>query len=764
MIQCKSVAFIGLLFAGCSPITQNGGKGGVGGSDLGGDAAALADLGNGGTSALSIAPNPATVDVLIQNGVVSTTPLTFVATVRSGAGAGATVPAGWQLDRPELGDLVAASGVFTASGVNAGVAHVTATYGALSATALLNVHVHSVNIGATPSSGTGPQAPDPVTHQPPPGGFNGVGGVPLGGPPPQPVVTLLGGPGTTSAAFTWLYPYDQTVWPRGFLPPLLQWTVPANYHVSAIYVHLKQINFEFEGYYAGTDLVNSPVDAAAWRQATDGNGGDPLLVELKISDGSTVLGPLSEHWTIAPSPLRGTLYYNTYNSKLNPGTTNGSDGNGAVLSISPGGFQPALAIAALKGQCHVCHEVSSDGSTLFTVINNSYNGAMFDLRQSPAAQIGTYSNGEFTYSGVYPNGSLVLAGSREDFWAYQGNSTLIGRSSVAALGSTGFTSIVTRAITPSFSPDGLHIAFNFWEGPGANGVSAGGGRTLAVMDFDCGALPTSLACAMPPYGFNNLRVLYSDPTNNHYVGWPSFTPDSKMVVFQDTVTACADSGSGGSVLNTRTPAQAELWLADIPDAQTGKKRFSPMRLCAANGYMSDCQTSYLPTNANNHLDDAQLNFEPNVTPIASGGYFWVVFTSRRLYGNVAVTEPYTPYQNGPPATSPPTKKLWITAIDPNPTPGKDPSHPAFYLPGQELGSGNMRGFWVNEPCRAKGTSCTTGDECCSGYCVGPANNMICGDKPAGCVQEFGKCTSDGDCCGNHTLSCIGGICTRNGIG
>ncbi len=32
-------------------------------------------------------------------------------------------------------------------------------------------------------------------------------------------------------------------------------------------------------------------------------------------------------------------------------------------------------------------------------------------------------------------------------------------------------------------------------------------------------------------------------------------------------------------------------------------------------------------------DDTTLNYEPTVLPVVSGGYAWVVFTSRRLYGN-----------------------------------------------------------------------------------------------------------------------------------
>jgi len=748
-----------VLTQGCSQATpagrsNGGGDGGNPSSDdsgAGGD-----DLGiSPQATSIAITPNPATVNVQIQNGTVSTTALPFVATDNLGN----VVAASWQIDRGELGTLVNGTGVFTANGLNAGLAKVTATAGGFQATAMLTVAIKSINLGAGPGSGTGPQTPDPTTNQPPPGGYNGVGGVPLGGAPGNTLVAKLGTIGGTSTSFGLLYPYDNTVWPRGMLAPLLQWTVPSGFNATAISVHLTQNNYEFFGYYSGTNLVNAPVDAAAWRAATDSNGGDPLTVELKITDGTTVLGPLTQHWMVAGSRLRGTVYYNTYNSKLNPGSTNGSDGNGAVLAIQPGASAPNLAVPALKGTCHVCHEVSADGSTLFAANSiTSPTGVIYDLRQTPAAALPSYSNGTFTYGGIYPDGSMALLGSQENYHSYGGSSDLFTRTPISSSGATDFTNLVTRAVTPSFSPDGQHVAFNFWSGSGNATTTATAGRTLAVMDFSCGAMMSSVTCGATPWGFSGLRELYTDPTNGHYVGWPSFTPDSKMVAFQRTITACTD---GGSVLNTRSSAQAELWLASVPDPTTKVTAFPPTSLCAANGFNTGCATSYLPANTTtNHANDQELNFEPNVTPIAAGGYYWIVFTSRRLYGNVATTDPYFPYQSGPAATSPPTKKLWVAALDPNPKPGKDPSHPAFYLPGQEIMSGNMRAYWVNDPCHAKGVTCQSGDECCTGFCSDDGNGLVCGDKPLGCIPEFGKCSVDTDCCGGGTLVCIGGFCSQ----
>ena len=58
-------------------------------------------------------------------------------------------------------------------------------------------------------------------------------------------------------------------------------------------------------------------------------------------------------------------------------------------------------------------------------------------------------------------------------------------------------------------------------------------------------------------------------------------------------------------------------------------------------------------------------------------------------------------------------------------PGADASHPAFYLPAQELLAGNPRGFWVLDPCEPDGSSCMTGDQCCNGYCEAEDGALVC---------------------------------------
>ena len=109
-----------------------------------------------------------------------------------------------------------------------------------------------------------------------------------------------------------------------------------------------------------------------------------------------------------------------------------------------------------------------------------------------------------------------------------------------------------------------------------------------------------------------------------------------------------------------------------------------------------------------------MDYEPTMMPVAVGGYFWVVFTSRRVYGNTiapgrkpTVIAGDNPTQDpwGSGAAPSQRKKLWVAAIDVDHGMKSDPSHPAFYLPGQEIESANMRAYAALAPCQQMGASC-----------------------------------------------------------
>ena len=294
------------------------------------------------------------------------------------------------------------------------------------------------------------------------------------------------------------------------------------------------------------------------------------------------------------------------------------------------------------------------------------------------------------------------------------------------------------AAFPAFSPDGNHVAFNLVRGS----------RRRPAIPRLARLSPTTSA-------FSGLTTMYT-PTNGT-VTWPSFLPTNDGVVFEletlyngrDFAGTRSTCDSGGVCSNSGT--QGELWWVD-------QKTSTAIRLDQANG------ASYLPTGPNAHSNDAVLNYEPTVNPVASGGYAWVVFTSRRLYGNVATINPYwsDPRFHDISAT-PTTKKLWVAAIDLGAKPGTDPSHPAFFTsPARSSLAGNSRGYWVVDPCKSNGSTCVTGDECCGRATAGRGMAAASRAAPAGpgCANEYEKCAVASDCCGRPRASSASTISVR----
>jgi hypothetical protein len=271
-------------------------------------------------------------------------------------------------------------------------------------------------------------------------------------------------------------------------------------------------------------------------------------------------------------------------------------------------------------------------------------------------------------------------------------------------------------------------------------------------------------------------VLVSDDTGKPAgvrPGWAAFFPDSKSVVYHhQTVASSCDATS----VVTRSGSRAQIYWTNL----LGPSAVTPLDQLNGKGYLPKlaqpssvacndaCATAASPTigtlNAD-HSDDVDVNYEPTVAPVASGGYAWVVFTSRRMYGSVATIGSFCSDPRGVDLiTNITPKKLWVAAIDLTQAPGVDSSHPAFYLPAQELLAGNARGFWTLDPCKPDGSTCQTGDQCCNGYCEpnGPMGALVCSSMPPSnmCSGVGNKCTTAADCC-DQTNLCINGFCAIN---
>ncbi|HEX7604114.1 MAG TPA: hypothetical protein VF316_20995 [Polyangiaceae bacterium] len=498
--------------------------------------------------------------------------------------------------------------------------------------------------------------------------------------------TKLKAGGTADSAFAWLYPYDRTVFPRGLLSPTMQFGGTA-WTAAMVTVTFKGMSYQ--GFFGAATPARLALPAASWKAiAAAATAQDAVDVEVtKISNGA-VTGPIKETWTFAQGSLRGTIYYETYNSGL--------AGAVGIMKIQPGSPTPTV----VKSGCgNVCHTASADGSTLVAAQTLS-SSASYNLKTN-ATQIRAQNNQTFTYGALYPDGSFLVSATNYRTWNNSA-SQLYNTTTGAVVPATGWT--LQKPGTPAFSPDGKMFALNHED--------TGAGHTLAVMNF------------------NNQTKTFSGLTDianagSQYVGWPAFTPDAKWVLFHE--------GSNPQ-FETDNNATGDLFMVDVATHTVA-------RLDALDGYKGAGPTSYLPAN------DPALSFAPTVLPVAVGGYFWAVFTTHRSYGNTLASKDKNDV-NG---------KLWVSAIDLSPTAGKDASHPAFYLDGQELSADNLRGFWVLDPCKADGNSCTTGDECCGGFCRQVDGGFACVPPPGGCSQEYEKCNVAADCC-SPNAQCINGHC------
>ncbi len=652
----------------------------------------------------------------------------------------------WSISRAEIGTIDPTTGHFV-TGTLGGQATIIADAGGVQASTTITV------IFVTEDNGAGTSSTCAA------GGCGGVGGEGGGPALGADMKQALDGSATPSAALTWLYPYDATVWPLGLLAPLLQWSFDQATTTDAIKLELKSAYYSYTGYFgrpqllaAGAAFARHPIPQAAWDGVTGSSPGSSVRVFLSVLAGGQVYGPMKETWKIATTPLKGTVYYQSYGTKLahnlpQEHAMGGGTFGGATLAIRGGSTTPTLVAGGDgdKGQCRVCHTISADGSRMIVQHGDNYAASSSYALNQPAYPETPYPTaGLLGWLGLYPDGSIGLSNAGPVSSNVNNvPSTLVDAVTGVPIASQGLSSFVTRAAMPMFSPDGKKVAFSFYAGPGDAAIGGGDPSKLVVMDFD---LATS--------AFANQSLVYQGLARV-LPGWPAFMPTGDRLVFQTDLP----TGNQSEYFVTRNGARGELWYTDLQGGQAHK-------LERANG--TEGGVSYLPVGPNNHSADNELNYEPTVSPIVSGGYAWMVFTSRRMYGNVATIDPtWSDPRRHDLTQTPTTKKLWVAAIDITAS-GEltsndiDPSHPAFYLPAQELLAGNSRGYWVPDPCQADGHGCESGDQCCSGYCARDAKlkQDVCGGKPASCAQEFDRCTTSADCCAaTPKLVCINAHCS-----
>jgi len=214
---------------------------------------------------------------------------------------------------------------------------------------------------------------------------------------------------------------------------------------------------------------------------------------------------------------------------------------------------------------------------------------------------------------------------------------------------------------------------------------------------------------------------------------PDWSPDGKKIVYAHPATDvpcfggfCGSTGVDKAKLETITWDGAKWGAAKTLVDYGGTNKFYPSY--SPDGAWVIYNTS--PTDANSYDakdalvyivgadggapiklaqastgGDSWPKWAPFVQKYKAGTLQWITFSSRRAYGLRLASGK--------------TAQLWMTAIDPlKAKSGSDPGYPAFWLPFQDLGSGNHIAQWVQKverkPCTTP-TECP-GEQCKDGVC------------------------------------------------
>jgi hypothetical protein len=509
---------------------------------------------------------------------------------------------------------------------------------------------------------------------------------------PEQVAILDNPQGGPDPALQIVYPSNETVFPLGVLAPEIMWNGGG---VGEIYrLTMREKYYEYTEYFTASAPFRHLVSETDWTNVGSSGSGslsDPLEVKLQRFVGGSAYQPVQHLWHIAQGRLKGSVYYWELPDAC-------GNGNGRILRIKPD--SSVVDQPYPSADCYGCHTVSRDGKSMFASFSTGFPFPMqtIDLTTNPA-QLGAiqqWAGVTGTFSAFNETGTKLLisndsasspAGSAMNIIDAQSGQVLVPSAMGVGCGE------------PAWSPDGKKIAGICGLG-GSGWIFDASSGNLTVADIDASGTLIS----------NQLSIVSSFDGQSGRPAYPTFSPGSEWIAFGRPTSGSRSTGNG------------TLWLV-APDG-SGLKRLL-------------------------NADSDDRSFNPVFAPLRAGGYFWLVYITRRDYGNRLVGAN--------------RQQLWITAIDDPPLAG-DPSHPPFYIRGQEDCGKSENAYYALDPCKEIGESCTSGVDCCNGQCVKDpnTNEYVCGDPPdpGECSQDGNSCETSADCCNAPESKCIDGFCQK----
>jgi hypothetical protein len=186
-----------------------------------------------------------------------------------------------------------------------------------------------------------------------------------------------------------------------------------------------------------------------------------------------------------------------------------------------------------------------------------------------------------------------------------------------------------------WSPDGDRLAMTVHDGGEGWGDWYFSGGRIAVMDY---------------YGDGSFGapVTVFDPGEGYNAYYPAWSPDGEWIAFNVSTGDSYDD------------EDAEVWVMSATSGDA-------LPLAAAN------------------LGEGLTNSWPRWGPLPDDDILWLAFASKRAYGRYYSAEA-------------PAPQIWVAGFDPQrAAAGRDPSWPAFWLPGQDTAQNNHIPVWAELP-------------------------------------------------------------------
>lgn len=313
------------------------------------------------------------------------------------------------------------------------------------------------------------------------------------------------------------------------------------------------------------------------------------------------------------------------------------------------------------------------------------------------------------------------------------------------------TPLTWPMMTSTISPDGSKLAYITGDADPIGADTTAWRKGVTMMDFNQANRTLT----------NKKRVINNLGASNNTLKWPFFEHDSRSLIVQESNTSSFCSSAA---------ANTDIWRA-CKDSRYGgtaptNRGFWPGRLHSIDAAAANPATTKAELSRLNDAEDpadADKAYQPTVLPFESGGYRWVVFTSPRSYGN-QINQIGTHFTCG-------ATMMWVAALDDATATATDRSHPAFFLPGQNVARirgqtaanpdhfVNERGYLVPSPCKPNSTSCTTSDECCDGNCA--VESVPDSGPPSRVCKAMNACSAVGDACLSSADCCGGSPCVNS---